>query len=216
MKIYDISVPITTSMPVWPGDPSVDLVQVSSIAKGDSANVTRMAMGVHTGTHIDAPKHFIDSGNTVGKIPLQKLIGVALVVEISPETAVIDEAVLKAHPVIEQLKEVNKVLFKTRNSNLWGKIPARFNPDYVAIDTSGAQYLQQFNLDLIGIDYLSIAPYADTEKPHQILLSEECILLEGLNLLGVPGGIYELICLPLNIPGCEGAPARAILIEQPI
>jgi len=214
MIIYDISVPITTSMPVWPGDPSVDLVQVSSIANGDGANVTRMGMSVHTGTHLDAPKHFIDSGITIDQISLHKLIGKALVVEIGPEVSVINDAVLKAHPEIHNLNDVKKVLFQTRNSHLWSQIPPSFNQDYVGIDTSGAQYLQQFHLDLIGIDYLSIAPYADTEKPHQILLSKECILLEGLNLLGVPGGIYELICLPLNISGCEGAPARAVLLCQ--
>lgn len=214
MKIFDISVPITTTMPVWPGDPPVDLAQVSAISQGDSANVTRMTMGVHTGTHIDAPKHFIVTGITVDQIPLNKLIGEVVVFEIDPAVAVITEHVLKTHPEILRLAETKKVLFHTRNSMVWKHHPAKFVQDYVGIDTSGAQFLQQFNLDLIGIDYLSIAPFDDTERPHQILLSEGTILLEGLNLSGVPGGVYELFCLPLNIPGCEGAPARAILIDH--
>ena len=213
MKIIDISVPITTTMPVWPGDPAVDLTQVSAIAQGDSANVTRMTMGVHTGTHIDAPKHFIDSGMTVDQIPLKKLIGEALVIEIDPAVAVITEHFLKTHPQIHLLAETKKALFQTRNSKYWKQNPAIFVPDYVGIDTSGAQFLRQFGLDLIGIDYLSIAPIGETERPHQVLLSDGIIILEGLNLSRVPGGVYNLFCLPLNISGCEGAPARAILID---
>jgi arylformamidase len=212
MKIIDISVPITTTMPVWPGDPSIDLVQISSITSGDSANVTRITMSVHTGTHIDAPKHFIESGITIDQIPLDRLMGEVLVIEIDPQVNVISETVLKAHPNIDQLLTTKKVLFHTRNSNLWEQFPDSFEQNFVGIDTSGAHYLQQFNLDLVGIDYLSIAPYDDTELPHQILLSGGSILLEGLDLSDAPGGIYELFCLPLNILGCEGSPARVFLL----
>jgi arylformamidase len=214
MKIIDISVAITTTMPVWPGDPPVDLTQVSEIAKGDSANVSRIAMSVHTGTHIDAPKHFIDTGITVDQIPLNYLIGEALVIEIDPQVNVISEHILKSHPKIHLLAEIKKVLFHTRNSSLWKQYPVDFVQNYVGIDTSGARYLQQFSLELIGIDYLSIASYDDTELPHQILLSGGSILLEGLDLSAVPGGVYKLYCLPLNIPGCEGAPARATLVKH--
>lgn len=214
MKIIDISVPITNTLPVWPGDPSVDLAKVSSITKGDSANVTRITMSVHTGTHIDAPKHFIDSDITVDQIPLKKLIGEVLVIEIDSQFNVISDAVLKTHPEIYQLNQTKKVLFHTRNSRLWKQYPDSFEQKYVGIDTSGARYLQQFNLELIGIDYLSIAPFDDTDLPHQILLSGGSILLEGLDLSDVPGGFYKLYCLPLNILGCEGSPARVILIED--
>lgn len=214
MNIYDISIPITTVMPVWPGDPPVDLVQVSAIAKGDSANVTRLSMSVHTGTHIDAPKHFFEEGISVDQIPLTKMIGPVLVIEIDPQVNVISEQILKSHPNHALLNEAKKVLFRTRNSNLWSQFPDSFHQNYVGIDASGARYLRDFHLDLIGIDYLSVAPFDETERPHQVLLSDGCILLEGLDLSGVPGGVYEIICLPLNIPACEGAPARVILVDH--
>jgi arylformamidase len=138
MKIHDISIPITPVMPVWPGDPPVDLVQVSAIAQGDSANVSRLTMSVHTGTHIDAPKHFIEDGNSVDQIPLTKLIGPVLVIEIDPHINVISEHVLKAHPEIAKVNKLKKVLFRTRNSNLWRKTPHSFMHDYVGINASGA------------------------------------------------------------------------------
>lgn len=213
MKIYDISIPITPTMPVWPGDPPVDLQQVASISSGDSANVSRITMGVHCGTHIDAPKHFIDAGKTIDQIPLKKLIGKVLVIEIDDTENVISDRVLRSHPRSSLLESASKVLFRTRNSSFWAKYPHSFRENYVGIDTSGAVYLSQLNLDLIGIDYLSIAPFHETLQPHQILLTGEIVLLEGLNLSEVPGGVYDLYCLPLKLPGCEGSPARVILVE---
>lgn len=214
MKIYDISVPITQSIPTWPGDPLVELRQESAIAAGDSANVSHLSMGVHTGTHIDAPKHFIDDGKTVDQIPFTKLIGDVLVLVIDRNENVISERVLKTHPDRVLLESASKVLFRTRNSTLWQSDPHTFIKDYVGIDKSGAVFLNQLKLDLIGIDYLSIAPYEETEEPHQILLTNETVLLEGLDLSDVTGGNYELFCLPLRLPGCEGAPARVILVDH--
>jgi len=214
MKIFDISVPITPSMPVWPGDPPVEIQQVADISSGDSANVSWMGMGVHCGTHIDAPKHFIDSGKTIDQIPLEKLIGEVLVMEIDSTENVISERVLTEHPNRDFLETASKLIFRTRNSSLWAAYPHTFQEDYVGINTAGARYLSQFQLDLIGIDYLSIAPYQDTLEPHQILLAHEIVLLEGLNLSEVPGGVYTLYCLPLKIPGCEGSPARVVLVGR--
>jgi arylformamidase len=214
MKQYDISLMITTDMPVWPGDPSVELQQISSISAGEMANVSRIALGVHCGTHIDAPKHFLTDGNTVDQIPLDKLIGEALVVRIDDAVDVITEEVLKSHPEHQLLTQASKVLFRTKNSNLWHKKPIKFDQNYVGVDASGASYLTSFNLDLVGIDYLSIAPYNATQIPHKILLAHETIVLEGLDLSKVPGGFYELYCLPLKIFASDGAPARAILIER--
>jgi len=214
MKIYDISVPITPDMPVWPGDPAVDLQQVTAIALGDSANISQLSMSVHTGTHIDAPKHFIDNGNTIGQIPLDKLVGEVLVMQIDHSVNVITDLVLQSHPAFDQLKSTRKVLFRTRNSALWRTSPNDFRTDYVGIDKSGAGLLTSLGLDLIGVDYLSIAPFEETLTPHQALLAEEIVLLEGLDLSKVPPGIYELYCLPINLHGCEGAPARAILIDR--
>jgi arylformamidase len=215
MKIYDISVPITPDMPVWPGDPAVDLQQVSTISSGESANITHLSMSAHTGTHIDAPKHFLDNGKTIGQIPLEKLVGEVLVMLIDDSVNVISDRVLQSHPAIDQLKSTGKVVFRTRNSSLWRKNPNEFIEDYVGIDKSGAEFLAGLGLDLIGIDYLSIAPFENTLTPHQSLLEEDIVLLEGLDLSNVPAGHYELYCLPLSLPGCEGAPARVILVDRP-
>ncbi len=214
MKVIDISLPLSPGLPVWPGDPSLELVQVSSISEGEIANVSRIAMSVHSGTHIDAPKHFIDGGKTVDRIPLTKLMGKALVIQMDDGVSVITEQVLRAHPDQDLLRKATKVLFRTRNSRLWQNPTQDFIEDFVAIDASGAAYLNTLNLDLIGIDYLSIAPFDQPTAPHEILLSGGTVLLEGLDLSQVESGDYEIICLPLKLTGCEGAPARAVLINN--
>ena len=214
MKMYDISVPIRPSIMVWPGDPAVVLNPLSAISTGEHANVTEIKMSAHTGTHIDAPKHFIDNGKAVDQIPLWKLIGRTLVMEIDEDIDGITDLVLATHPAKDLLFTVTKVLFKTRNSGLWRTSPSTFQADYVGIDASGAEFLAQLDLDLIGVDYLSVAPYEATSEPHLAFLSKEIVLLEGINLEQVQGGIYDLFCLPLNIEGCDGAPARAVLIER--
>jgi len=213
MKIFDISLPINPRMAVWPGDPPVELQQLSAIAHGANANVSQIEMSVHTGTHIDAPNHFIDSGKTIDELPLEKLIGQVLVMEIDHKVDIITESVLEKHPDRDLLKTAKKVLFKTRNSSLWKVHPTEFQSDYVGINKSGASYLAKMTLDLIGMDYLSVTPFTDTVEPHQILLAKGIIMLEGIDLSGVSGGLYQLYCLPLNIEGCDGAPARAILIQ---
>jgi arylformamidase len=214
MKIFDISVPITPGMPVWPGDPAVDLKQVSAISSGELVNITHLSMSVHTGTHIDAPKHFFDDGKTIGQIPLEKMVGEVLVMQIDDSANVISGLVLKSHPAIDLLKDTRKVLFRTRNSSLWRQSPNEFRSDYVGIDRSGAEFLGGLGLDLIGIDYLSIAPFEETLSSHLALLAEEIVLLEGLDLSNVSAGIYKLFCLPIHLPGCEGAPARVILVDR--
>ncbi len=209
--MIDISLPISDTLPVWPGDPPVAIRQMASISQGDQANVSLIRMGVHTGTYIDSPKHFIDSGSSVDGIPLSKLIGPALVLEIASDIPLITDAVLETHPDSGLVEEIGRVLFRTRNSALWRLQSNKFQKDYVGIDSSGADWLAERNLSLIGLDYLSIAPYDSTLEPHQILLGADIVLLEGITLADVDPGVYELICLPLRIAGCEGAPARAIL-----
>ena len=213
-KIYDISLPVTKDSVVWPGDPEVTIRQMSSIAQGDPYNVSQIRISVHTGTHIDAPLHFLKDGKSIGEIPIDQLIGPVLVMDLGEDVDVISQSVLADHPKIEALKTISKVLFKTRNSRMWQKWGNRFNPDYVALDSSGAQYLSNFDLDLIGVDYLSVAAYNDETVPHQVLLERETVLLEGINLAEVPAGTYTLYCLPVNLTECEGAPARAILIAE--
>ena len=213
MKIFDISLPISEDLPIWPGDPKVSLQQLSAIKNGASSNVSKVKMSVHTGTHIDAPRHFLDAGKTIDQILLEKLIGEVLVIALDDDVEVISKDILINHPQNLFLHHTQKVLFKTRNSSLWQTDATSFQADYVGIDTSGAGYLAAFDLDLIGVDYLSIAAFHDTTRPHQILLEKEIVLLEGINLSNVPAGTYTLYCLPLLIANCEGAPARAILIE---
>ncbi len=214
MKIYDITLPISPDMAVWPGDPSVKIQQLSSIENGEEANVSQIRMSVHTGTHIDAPKHFLQEAGSIDKLPLEKLMGEALVLRIDDKVDVIDEKTLKNLPNVDDLVNCKKVLFKTRNSQYWDENKTRFNENYVGLNTSAAAFLAELNLDLIGVDYLSIAAYADSEAPHKILLGKGIILLEGINLQSVPPGIYHLICLPLPIVDSDGSPARAILTKR--
>lgn len=214
MKIFDISIPITTKMVVWPGDPRVFISKLSSIEIGDDANVSQISMSVHTGTHIDAPHHFINNGKTIEQVPLEKLVGKAYVMSFADEIKVINRQALETHPQIDKLGNCKKVLFKTSNSSNLEIEQGDFSEDYVGVDKSGAQFLISFDLDLIGLDYLSVACFKDTEQPHQIFLNNEIVLLEGINLSEVPDGFYDLYCLPLLISGSDGAPARTILIDK--
>ena len=213
-KIIDISLPISPDMAIWPGDPKVTIRQVSSLEKGDSSNVSQIRMSVHTGTHIDAPLHFLKEGKSIGDIPLSKLVGRALVMDMGEDVAVITRSVLESHPQLDALKAAQKVLFKTRNSSFQQSWGDHFHEEYVALDASGAAFLSEMDLDLIGVDYLSVAAFHDTDIPHHLLLRKEVVLLEGINLAEVPQGFYDLYCLPLNLADCEGAPARAILISE--
>lgn len=214
MKIFDISIPISRGMVVWPGDPYPAIRKVSEIKRGDDANVSEISMSVHSGTHIDSPNHFIDNGKTVEQIPLEKLVGDVLIMEFKDETSVINKEALKDHPQLKALLVVKKVLLKTSNSSRLLLKQENFSREYVGIDKSGAQFLANLNLDLIGLDYLSVASFQETEEPHQILLKNEIVLLEGINLHEVPPGYYKLFCLPLSILGSDGAPARTILISE--
>jgi arylformamidase len=204
MKIYDVSVQISPEMPVYPGDPGVTAEVKQSLAKGDPCNLAYYGFGSHTGTHIDAPYHFIEGGMKVNDIPMNLLIGRTLVVEFT--AARIDA---------ELLKEVNlgehvRVIFKTRNSYLWRS--NHFAEDYVYVTPDAAEVLVESGIKLVGIDYLSIEQYQSTGyKTHHTLLGNGVIIIEGLNLAEVEPGDYELICLPLKVSEGDGAPARVIL-----
>lgn len=207
MTLYDISVPVQPGMPVWPGDPGVTLKRESSIDEGDQANVSHLSCSVHTGTHIDAPLHFIQGGKPVEELDLDILLGEAQVIDL-PGARVIDRATLETAPVPAG---ASRLLFKTRNSGLWNDPLSEFQRDYVAVDRSGAEWLVEAGIRLVGTDYLSIAPWGQTLEPHQILLSNEIVIVEGLDLREVPGGSYHLHCLPLKLVGSDGAPARVVL-----
>jgi arylformamidase len=209
MKIYDISLPITTDMIVWPSDPAVELERVASMDAGAHANVSRLACGVHTGTHVDAPNHFLNDQRTIESLSLDILTGPAQVVQIPDEVTVVTAAVLEKAAVPAGTE---RLLLRTRNSQFWAQGDKAFHPDFVGIDADGAGWLVAHGVKLIGIDYLSVSPYKQSVPPHQTLLRPGVVILEGVDLSSVTPGTYDLYCLPLKLVGSDGAPARAILV----
>jgi arylformamidase len=208
MQIWDISVTIDQDLPVWPGDPPVNIQRVEKIEEGANANVSRIEMGAHTGTHVDAPYHFLMDGSRVDTLPLDVLLGTAVVVSIPDQVNVLDRAAIRKAHIPDG---ADRVLFKTRNSGYWATQGANFQTNFVAIDASGAQALVDMGVRLVGIDYLSISPYKNSRPTHQILLSAKIVIIEGLDLSKVEPGVYQMVCLPLKLGGAEGAPARTVL-----
>ncbi len=209
MKIIDISVPISPSMPVWPGNPPVSLVQTSSMDRGDHDNVSQLTCGVHTGTHVDAPHHFLNNHRTIELLSLDVLVGSAQVVRIADAVNVVTAEVLENAGVG---KDVTRLLLRTRNSAHWAHGDTEFDPSFVGISADGAAWLVSRGIRLIGIDYLSVAPYHQSVPTHRALLEVGMVILEGANLSAVDPGQYQLYCLPLKLVGSDGAPARAILV----
>ena len=210
--IYDISLPISPDLPVWPGDPPIQLAQVLHLDQGDQMTLTRLQMGAHTGTHVDAPAHFVAGGRTIEMLDIAVLVGPALVVGV-PDEAAITADVLDS---LDIPQDTRRILFRTRNSELWARGETHFFPGFVGITPDGAQWLVNRGVWLVGIDYLSIAPYDHPTPSHQILLGAGVVPLEGLALAAVPPGLYDLVCLPILILGAEGAPARALLLDRTI
>jgi arylformamidase len=211
MTIYDISLTISANLPTWPGDPGLELELFESMDKGAHANLTRISTSVHLGTHVDAPHHFLNDGRTVEQLPLVVLTGPCYVVQLPDGIEEITADVLDRTEITSEMK---RVLFGTRNSHLWAKGESGFQTDFVAITEDGAEWLVERGVQLVGVDYLSVAPYGDSEPTHKVLLKAGVVLVEGLNLSSVMRGFYDLYCLPLKIAGCDGAPARAILIQS--
>jgi arylformamidase len=211
MKIFDVTVPIKNFMPVWPGDPQVENRLVSSIEKGEEANVTNIQMSAHTGTHIDAPKHYIKSGTAIEGLSLTTLLGEVEVVEIDFQNSQIDALTLIK---VNRNEWSQRVLFKTNNSNLRLLEKDYFYQNFTALLPDAAEYLVQKGVKLVGIDYLSIAPFENGSDTHIILLENDVVVLEGLNLADISPGIYELIALPILLEGAEGSPARVLLIQS--
>ena len=205
MAFIDISLPIREGMIVYEGDPGVSVGSAMALERGDPANVSMLHFGSHTGTHLDAPLHFIDGAASVDTLPLDVLIGPALVATIDTERT-IDRAHLARLP----LDGHTRLLLKTSNSALWGR-PV-FARDYVALSEDGAAFLLERGIRLVGVDYLSIERFgAEGHRVHRALLGAGVIILEGLDFRLAPSGVYELICLPLRIAGGDGSPCRAVL-----
>ncbi|MBN2044179.1 MAG: cyclase family protein [Anaerolineales bacterium] len=199
---------ISRDLVVWPGDPRVEIDQVALISEGSEANVSQIRMGVHTGTHVDAPYHFIDGGKTVEHMDIDLLTGRAYVLHIPDEIDLITKEIIENSTIPPRTK---RVLFKTRNSQRWANGDTTFDENYVALDAEAAALLIKRGVKLVGVDYLGIAPFTDVTPTHQILLGAGVIIVEGLDLSEVAQGRYTLYCLPIKIGGVDGAPARAIL-----
>lgn len=204
--IYDITVPVRSGMVVFEGDPPVHLERVHAMDGGATANVSRLDAGVHTGTHIDAPVHFIPGGSGVDETPLDALIGQAVVVDATDVPGHIDAGALAGLRVPEGAE---RVIFKTRNSGLWEQ--ESLSREFAGLTHDAAAELARRAVRLVGIDYLSVAPFGDPAPTHRTLLDAGVVILEGLDLRGVPPGDYTLVCLPLLLEGADGAPARAVL-----
>jgi arylformamidase len=210
MTIYDISLTISPNLPTWPGDPALELEQIESMDKGAHANVTRLSAAVHLGTHVDAPHHFLNDGRTVENLPLEVLTGPCYVTQLPDGIEAITAEVLERSEITSEMK---RVLFGTSNSHFWAKGESTFQTDFVAITEDGAEWLVDRGIQLVGVDYLSVAPYGESVPTHTVLLKAGVVVVEGLNLSKIVRGFYELYCLPLKIAGSDGAPARAILIQ---
>jgi arylformamidase len=198
MEIIDVSVPIRTGMVTYPGDPEAVLERVESMADGESANVSRLDLGVHTGTHVDAPVHFLEGEAAVDELSLAVLNGPCEVVA----TARLEESAVGLVP-----EGTERVLFKTPNSELWAL--ETFPDEFERFDGAGARALVGRGLKLVGVDYLSVGDH----EAHRTLLGAGVVVVEGLDLRGVEPGSYELHCLPLRLVGSDGAPARTILVR---
>lgn len=209
MKVYDISVPLRADMPTYSGEPGPRLRFAKQLSKGDSANVSVLSLGSHTGTHVDAPSHFLDGAPGVDGLPLDALVGPACVTEFAGEGH-ITAADLDALAIPS---DCWRLLFKTRNGRLWDD--TEFHRDFIALAPDAARALAERGLRLVGIDYLSIERFRpERHEVHETLLASGVVILEGLDLRQVPPGEYLLVCAPLNVVGAEGAPARVFLIDQ--
>lgn len=205
MKLIDVSLPLDANLPTYPNNTPFTLEAIKRIARGDSSNVSTLHMSAHSGTHVDAPRHFSDDGVGTEALALEMLVGRTRVIEVTTRKAI----------TAEDLSSFNfsddvRVLIKTHNSRLWGS--PEFHTDFIGVAESGAKHLVEHGIKVVGIDYLSVEAYKAPGAPaHHVLLGAGTIVIEGLNLRDVEPGIYDMYCLPLRITGSDGAPARVVL-----
>ncbi len=207
-RIIDITVPIFSGMPFYPGDPGAEVVRTQLISEGHVSNLSKLILGSHTGTHVDAPRHFKDGKTGVDRIELDVMVGPARVIDLTETAEVISRKDLEDAGI----EGVTRLLMKTSNSRLLSE--GSFLEDYVALSEEAAKYLLEAGVRLVGIDYLSIERFrSETFGVHHSLLGAGVVILEGVDLGMVDAGDYELVCLPLKIRDGDGAPARVILIQ---
>jgi arylformamidase len=206
-RYVDVTVPLTPGrVPVYPGDTELEVVRVQARADGEDANVSKLVCSLHCGTHVDGPAHFFDGQPGVDAVTVEALIGPAWVVDATSSTAMLDAARLDQ---LDIPAGTTRVLFKTTNSAIWDD--PIFVEDFVAVTADGAAALVERGVRTVGIDYLSIAPYDNPAPTHEVLLNADVAIIETLDLRSVEPGAWHLTCLPLRIPGGDGAPARALL-----
>ena len=202
----DISLPLRDAMVHWPGDPPVSIRRVKDIEQGDTVSLSVISMGAHSGTHLDAPIHFVKKGKGVDDIPLDTVVGRARVIEIKDPESIKPEELAGHH-----IRRGERILFKTQNSSSAWQTNV-FVEDFVFISDAAADFLVDRGVRLVGVDYLSVGSFKHGgSNVHSTLLSGGVWIIEGLNLSNVTPGNYDLICLPLRIVAGDGAPARAIL-----
>jgi len=209
MKIFDITLPIHPQMLHWGRKPEVEVVE--SVANGDASNVTRWRLGAHTGTHVDAPAHFVDGATPIDEVSLYSLVGPALLVDL---THVVGD-VEPTHLVAAGVEGQQRVLLKTSNSAGPLKQTERAE-SWVGLSPAAAEWLVAAKVELIGIDYMTIEGHTRTDSwdAHHVLLGAGVLILENADLDAVPAGSYELVCLPTKLVGADGSFARAILIDR--
>jgi len=213
MKIHDVTLTLRPEMTTWGGEPGPKLTPLRRIARGDTSNVSTLTLGDHTGTHVDPPIHFIEGGATVDQLPLDALLGPCVVLDY--EAAENVSADWLEHARVPASTE--RVLIKTRNSQLWNDPAQPFTRDIVAVNASAARWCVDHGIRLIGVDYLTIEPQGPEKAgypTHHTLLGAGVVIIEGLDLRGITAGSYELICAPLKIAGGDGGPARVFLLER--
>ncbi len=207
LGIYDVSLPVVDAGLTYPGNPPIHIELQQSIAKGAGANVSALSFGSHTGTHVDAPKHFFDDGAGVDTLPLDVLMGPAVLIEIPSDVMAVGEKELRLH----ELTGHTRVLIKTRNSGFIRD--PEFVRDYTYLAPDGAAYLVSLGVRLVGVDYLSVEQFhSGHHQTHRTLLGRGVVIIEGLDLAVPAAGPYELLCLPLRLAHLDGAPARAVLV----
>ncbi len=206
-RLIDISVPLHPALPLWPGSKPVHIERVMNLADGDAANVSQLYIDVHSGTHIDAPLHFLPKGASTDEIPLDKLIGPCWVADFTGKKCIAAED-LEAAGIP---KDTHRLLCKTDNSRYWKDFDQPFRYDFCALTLDAAHWVVQRGIWLVGIDCHSIQLYDDPFDTHVVLLEREVVILESLNLLDAAQGSYELLCLPLRVRDLEGVPVRAVL-----
>ena len=208
MKLIDVSVPLDANLPTYPNNTPFSLEAIKRIARGDSSNVSSLHMSAHSGTHVDAPMHFVRDGASIDRVPLEPLIGPARVIDIPDEVQAIDAAELSRH----RWRGAERLIFRTRSSVRGWMSSSTFHRDFAYVAPDAAQLLADAGVRLVGIDYISAEQFgAPAPRTHQILLGKGIPIVEGLALAGVSGGDYDLIVLPMKVAGHEGAPARAVL-----